>query len=398
MTPCAHLVRLLAACLIGGAPAGASETSDGVSLAGPPVQIEFASARNHLAGELYLPNATGAVAGVVILGGSERGPRTDMKRRLAAHFAGAGVAALIYDSPGTGRSAGNALLQTRDQRADEALAALGYLAAHDRVRSDRVGIAGISEGALVTLLAAAKSEDVAFAIPISGGFGSSITELARYRIETKGRLRELPPDGIQRALLLEEVLFALFAGPERTEWRLVELKAAQWPDEPWGPLIDAVRSAREAASENQQRAVWEAIRGALGAWRGEQWWDLVVVDPGRFDRLLAMTTEQFYAFLEANPLGAGDIDKVARELIEYPKIRCPVLAVWGENDEFLPPHTSAAFLRSVLAAANHNDATFLIVPDASHILTAPDDDAAFAAGYPAILTEWLAARFGPLAP
>jgi pimeloyl-ACP methyl ester carboxylesterase len=221
-----------------------------------------------------------------------------------------------------------------------------------------------------------------------------MTELARYRIETQGHLRGLPPDEIQRALLLDEILFALLGGPERAEWRLVELKTAQWPEEAWAALIDGVRTARAGVSPEERGAGWDAIRGALGGWRNEAWYELAVIDAERFDRLLAMTPDQFDAFLKSNRLAAGDMDKVAREVVAYAKIRCPILAVWGENDEFLPPHVSAAFLRSCLAGTGHHDATYEIVPGASHILTTSADDATFAAGYPSLLTDWVSERFG----
>ena len=164
--------------------------------------VEFKDGPAILKGTTFIPDGESGVPGVVILGGSERGPRTRLKERLAEHFAGAGVAALIYDSAGTGQSTGNALLQTRDARAKEAIAAVHCLRSETRPRPDQVGIMGISEGALVTMLAAARDQSVAFAIPVSGGFGVSMMELARYRIEVKGLARRLKPEEIQKALLL----------------------------------------------------------------------------------------------------------------------------------------------------------------------------------------------------
>ena len=173
---------------------------------------------------------------------------------------------------------------------------------------------GISEGALVTMLAAARDQSVAFAIPVSGGFGVSMMELARYRIEVKGLARRLKPEEIQKALLLEEILFALMAGPEFFEWRLIEMKAARWSNEDWDELVDVVKTMRQASSSTERQEKWDALRRTMKTFRSEPWFDLVVVDVDRFDRFMAAEAIHFYTFLEKGPLAAGDLDKVRQEL------------------------------------------------------------------------------------
>jgi pimeloyl-ACP methyl ester carboxylesterase len=336
--------------------------------------------------------------GVVILGGSERGPRTRLKERLAEHFAGTGVAALIYDSAGTGQSTGNALLQTRDARALEAIAAVGCLQHQKRIRPDAIGLLGISEGALVTLLAAARDHSIAFVMPLSGGFGVSMMELARYRIETKGLARGLKQEEILKALLLEEILFALLAGPDFFEWRLIESKAALWPNERWADLAAMVKTMREAATPADREKRWAALTRVIKTFRPERWFDLVVVNVDRFDQFMAVSATHAYMMIEKGPLAAGDFHKVRQELEQYPKVRCPVLAVWGEHDEYLPPHRAAAFLRTCLRRAGHEDATLRILPNATHILTRGEGDSRFADGFPAVLTEWLSERLPPAHP
>ncbi len=59
----------------------------------------------------------------------------------------------------------------------------------------------------------------------------------------------------------------------------------------------------------------------------------------------------------------------------------------------IPPYRSAAFLKSCLRRAGHKDATFRILPNASHILTAYKGDGCFAAGFPEVLTNWMSQRF-----
>ncbi len=378
----------------------------GLSMSAPPgvdpsfpeegcerVEVTFQNGGSTLGGIAFIPEREGEVPGVVILGGSERGPITHMKRRLAGHFVGAGIAALVYDSPGFGRSTGNAMLQSRADRADEAIAAVRCLLEQERVRDDAVGIMGISEGALITMLAASRDNSVAFALPVSGAFGVPIGEAARYRIETKGELRGMEVEEIQRALLLEEILVGLLSDPTLVEWHLVEMKARRWASEPWRDLVETVRTMRDAESEAARGAMWDQLKLALVYWRYEAWFELSVVDLDRFDRLMSLSAGQFYMLLERGSLATGDFDKVRVEIEAYPKVLCPVLAVWGERDEFLPPRRSASFLKQRLREGGNEDVTLRIVEDASHILTKVEDPDRFCDGYPDMLSEWIAERF-----
>lgn len=124
-------------------------------------EVSFTDGSALLQGTMFLPELKANVPGVVILGGAERGPRNPYKEGMAAFFASNGIAALIYDSPGTGRSTGNALLQTKDDRVREAANALHFLCAQDGVNAKEVGIWGISEGANIALLAAARERSAA---------------------------------------------------------------------------------------------------------------------------------------------------------------------------------------------------------------------------------------------
>lgn len=128
---------------------------------------------------MFVPAVARDCPGVVNLGGAERGPRTHYKRKLASRFASQGIAALIYDSPGSGRSAGNALMQTKQDRVREALAAHDFLGEQAGIDRGRVGIYGLSEGAGIALLAAAEKPEVAFALPFSGGLGIPPLEQSR---------------------------------------------------------------------------------------------------------------------------------------------------------------------------------------------------------------------------
>ena len=52
------------------------------------------------------------------------------------------------------------------------------------------------------------------------------------------------------------------------------------------------------------------------------------------------------------------------------KVRCPVLAVWGANDTFVPPEKSARIWQAALTKAGNRDATIKVFPDGDHSLIA----------------------------
>jgi len=371
--------------------AGSREEGQQSPLAVSVIEVEFLDGATRLAGTLLLPASAGPHAAVVLLGGSDRGARGPGKDHLAKTFAEGGLAALTYDSPGTGRSTGNALIQTRLDRAREGVAAMEFLRSMDEVDPTQVGICGGSEGAGVALMAAALDRAAAFSIVISGGFGLTMMELSRYRIDAMGLRRGLSDDDIHRAHALEEILYALLTNQDVVEWRLVRARTDRWQDEPWDKLIGVVESCRGDLSDTQKQEAWTSLKGILQDWRSEPWFEVAVPDRGNLERLLAMDATMFFAFLTRSPLAAGAWYVSPEELNLLTEVRCPVLGLWGQEDDYLPPHRSAAWLRAILEDVGNDDVTLRILPGANHSIW-NDRTSAFAEGYPELLVDWLEER------
>lgn len=355
-------------------------------------EVEFSDGPALLKGSLFMPDVNAEVAGVVLLGGSERGPRTPYKIRTAEHFAAHGVAALTYDSPGTGLSIGNALLQTRADRAREAIAAVHFLQKQKGIHQKKVGLWGISEGGGVVLLAAAKGKEIAFAIPVSAGICVTPLEQSQYRIEVMGLEKGLPRDDVRKALVLREILFALLSGKDIVEWRLIRMKTARWPDEPWSELVDLTKKCREELSVEEKQDMMNSLGRILGAWKSKPWFELTVVDTKKFERFLAFDPVQFFVYLKKGPFAAGDWNYSHQERETVSRVECPVLAIWGGMDHFVPPNRSAAGLRDTMESSNNKDVTIKIIPDASHIMSKPGPPFEFADGYLDIMTDWITDR------
>jgi uncharacterized protein len=132
--------------------------------------MSFTSHGVTLAGSLVLPEGE-VRAAVVFVHGSGKQSRNP---RIAESFARDGIAALVYDKRGAGKSGGE---YEGDQSvsgpnlvllADDALAAVEALRAHPRMKGVPIGLAGISQAGWIAPVAAARGDPVKFLVMWSG--------------------------------------------------------------------------------------------------------------------------------------------------------------------------------------------------------------------------------------
>ena len=133
-------------------------------------EVEFVSHGVKLAGSIVFPNGD-VRAAVVFVHGSGKQTR-DLG--LAERFARAGIAALVYDKRGAGKSGGeyegNQSVSEKNIAllADDAAAALTTLAGHRSLKGIPTGLAGISQAGWIAPLAAQKSGLAKFLVLWSG--------------------------------------------------------------------------------------------------------------------------------------------------------------------------------------------------------------------------------------
>jgi len=353
-------------------------------------QIRFTNGSTSLAGTLFWPAERAGCPAVVVLGGSDRSERGGLRTAIARHFAAHGVAAMVYDSPGTGSSSGNALFQSSADRVAEALSAVAYLRGLQGIRSTAVGLFGGSEGANIALMASAEDHGVAFVIPVSGSLGVSILDILRYSAEKKGYERGLTPDEIEQATTFKEIAFALLSGVEIVEWSLIESRAKQWEDSPWPAFIDIARQRGKELTHQQKEVFLSSFRKIVARFETQTWFK--VVDVGNaVQRMVALDTDTFFGLLESGRF-SRDWDRSLCFSAE--DIRCPVLAIWGQEDSFLPPNQSAARLKKYLMDSNHPDYEVIVFQNASHFLTLPGSRSDFVPGYLDTMVNWVGRHFG----
>jgi hypothetical protein len=284
-----------------------------------------------------------------------------------------GFAVLRYDPPGVGRSTGESGFESLGARAEEALAALQYLQSRPDVRPDRVGLWGVSQGGWVIAMAAAESpQDVAFIISDSGS-GVSVAEQQVYSIEAQSRAAGMSEEDVTKAVLFGRLL---------VDWQLSdpiyrdvnETEAHALGDGPWTKYAALVYEPGEITpAEGLQEGI-EILKSI----QDEPWAEFLYVRELYVPQLESIPPEQVEAVKAM----------VGPTLLTDPKdyltrVRCPVLAVFGEDDHLVPSHRSAALYEQYLTEAGNDDVKVVVIPGVGHAfgLRAP--------GYADLLTDWL---------
>jgi dipeptidyl aminopeptidase/acylaminoacyl peptidase len=264
-----------------------------------------------ISGTLVLPTTPPPYPVVVFAaGGSAYGTR-EMFRHHAEFFAMDGVAGLIYDKRGLGHSSGDWLRTGFDDLADDALAGLRLLKGRPDIDTRRIGMMGASQSAWIVAVAAARSPGVAFIISQSGS-GVGVKEQELYRGEAW-----LRADGFSEEDIRDAMKFI------RQRYRCAE------SGEGWDALAEAEREASKKS--------WFPYLGGHAGKDSPFWgfWRLI----HNFDPVPVLE-----------------------------KVHCPVLALLGARDTFVPAEKSARIWRAALAKAGNKDVTIKVYPDGDHSL------------------------------
>lgn len=342
--------------------------------------LTFLFGSDELHGILTLPTSEGPHPAVVmpvespsIDGGLPSGVSSRYQTDLAHNLAAAGFAAFRYDPAGIGQSGGEVGFQSLQQRADETIAALRRVREHAAIQPDQIGLWGISQEAWVIAVAAADyPDDVAFIIAVSGS-GISVAEQQVWGIETQSRAAGLEADEVAKATLfgrllidrqLTEPMFhdlnqqtmeTLGDGPWQEFAALVYETDTTFSADDLGRMIEILTSIQDepwAVALHLQNVVIPAMRS---------------IPPDQIEAVQAATQQSLL-------LDPRD---------HLTKVRCPVLAFFGEVDIVQPSEQSAARYSEYLEEAGNANATIVTLPNVGHniVLATP--------GYWDRMVEWL---------
>jgi pimeloyl-ACP methyl ester carboxylesterase len=319
-------------------------------------EVTFANSEITLAGTLTLPDAPARHPAVVLLQGS--GPLNRDEEAfgmqpfviIADFFARNGIAVLRYDSRGVGGSTGAAFQYTLSDVAEDALAAVRFLTARSDVDPARIGLCGHSQGGFVAPLCAARSEDVAFIICVSGG-GTTGEENFLAQTRMIAEVDGVPKDEIANRIQSSKRIVNLVRnGAGRAELELEIVRMVQGQRTPGPEKENSTRRAKildtEGDSDREPRSA--ADSGADGGTDNDP-----AAEVNCF--LTLFSSSWFKSFL----------DHDARPVLE--SVRCPVLLIFGGLDRQVAPEMNREAMVSALERGGNSDYLVRTFPTANHL-------------------------------
>lgn len=300
--------------------------------------VTFRNGDVTLAASLFVPRTPGRHAAVVFLHGSGPETRWGTARYYADRCARAGIAALIYDKRGSGASTGDWKRATFEDLADDAIAAVHLLQRRTDIDPKRIGLYGHSQGGIIAPLAAARAPgDIAFLVA-AATYPDSVWQQDIYRVERSIRREKFGDDEIARAMGVYRV------------------------------FIDVARGAKP----------WAALETATAGIRDQRWYEWLGIPPREH-------------WLWGYYRGTGNFVALA----SWQTVRVPVLLVYGERDQLVPPGECIQQIEGALERAGNAQYTAVLIPRAAHNLTVtPEPGEPFdwwraAPGFAELLTAWV---------
>ncbi|MFB6342134.1 alpha/beta hydrolase family protein [Saccharicrinis sp. FJH62] len=281
-----------------------------------------------LAGTLTLPSAEGKYPAVILITGS--GPQ-DRNEEIFGHkpfliiadyLTRHGIAVLRYDDRGVGKSTGDFQAATSNDFVKDVESALDFLKTQTNIDSKKIGLVGHSEGGLIAPIVAVHRPDVDFIVLLAG-----------------------PGLRGDKILLEQQKLIGKVSGMSDNDI------AAQQSNNK--KIFDLILNARDTTGlKNQIRAI---ISDAVNKNA-----DMTVppgMDKANFIKMQtdAITTPWMLNFIKYNP--APTLEKV----------KCPVLALNGENDLQVPPKDNLSAIESALKKVGNKNVTVKELPGLNHL-------------------------------
>lgn len=170
------------------------------------IPVEFKNGGVHLAGNLLLPEMESPAPGIIFVQGAGNRPSRRL-REIAEHFATSGIAALIYDKRGTGRSGGTYESSAPyENLVNDVLAGINLLKTRPEIDKSRIGIWGLSQGAYISAEAASRSSDIQFVLVVGASVADGMLTFYRNNLFRRYGLSDKLRDIAEKNYVIEQDL------------------------------------------------------------------------------------------------------------------------------------------------------------------------------------------------
>jgi pimeloyl-ACP methyl ester carboxylesterase len=241
---------------------------------------------------------------------------------LADHLTRNGIAVLRYDDRGNGRSTGDFKAATTEDLATDAESAITYLKTRKEINKNAIGLAGHSEGGMIAAMIASKTNDLGFVVLLAA-----------------------PGLRGDKVLLLQQEYFAKASGVSQSE---IQRNRG----------INAVAFEIVLNSKDQKKMENELNTYLRTVLQNDK--KIVLPEGMTMDAYVASQMSQVMSpwmqyFLRYDPVPALE------------KVRCPVLALFGEKDLQVPPTENAVAVENAFKTGGNKNATVKTIPNLNHL-------------------------------
>jgi hypothetical protein len=273
-------------------------------------EVAFGNGKVTLAGTLLVPAGAGPHPAVLFLHGSGAEGRW-ANRYLAERFLGAGFAALITDKRGVSQSTGDWHTAGFEDLAEDGASGIRFLRSQPDIDGRKIGVYGHSQGGTLAPLVATRAGNVAFVIGSAAG-GIDLADMEEYSVGNSIGVPALPPDEAADAKsFVRAIVDVGYRGRSRGELDLLaaRFKGRAWYFDPPPP----------------ENFYWSFAR-----------------------RIAAYTPAAYWR-----------------------QVKAPVLLLFGERDERVPPVRSSRAIVAALHAGGNRNVTLRMFPGADHTFSLP---------------------------
>jgi pimeloyl-ACP methyl ester carboxylesterase len=275
-----------------------------------------------LAGTLTIPRGQGPFPAVLLITGSGPQDRNESVAGhkpflvLADHLTRQGIAVLRVDDRGVGGSTGSVPNSTTEDFAADVTVGIEYLKTRKEINPKQIGLIGHSEGGVIAPMVAAQSGDVAF-IVLMAGTGLAGEEILYLQGQLILKANGASAGQLAKQRATQESMFKI-------------LKEENDP-------VTAEKRLQEELSKSLTAEERKKVEQAIAV------------------QIKQVNTPWFRYFLTLDPRPA------------LRKVKCPVLAINGENDLQVPATENLREIEAALKAGGNRDIAIVRLPKLNHL-------------------------------
>jgi len=292
------------------------------------VKFENKKDKVTLAGTLSLPSKEGNYPVAILISGSGPQNRDEeiMSHKpflvIADHLTKNGIAVLRYDDRGTAQSTGDFNAATSREFATDVEAAISYLKTRKEVNVKKIGLIGHSEGGLIAPMVAADSKDVAFIVLLAGpGIPGDQIMIKQNRLI--GKAGGIPDQALDKSEQMNRKVYAVLKQKLDLAETKKQIKVLLEEDHNNAP------AEQRLSDRDKEAVISRMVNSIVSPWT--------------------------HFFLTYDPAPALE------------KVKCPVLALNGENDLQVPPKENLEAIKIALEKGGNENFTTKELPNLNHL-------------------------------